>query len=329
MSDNHLPLKIQIPNQGWKQFLTARDEMLAAYDKARVLSAKRVVQTGHGNVAEAEFRKWLINFLPKKYGVTSGYIISQGLPNAEQVVHYDIIIYDQLESPVLWIDESSDTSSQGRSLAIPVEYVRGVIEVKSAFKKKNVEAAVAQLAKLKPLMAAIEPLNQPSQLYLSRNFFCATVFFELRKEDEMDFAALDALLEASSLRGFYGGYIVRAETLDKYDSGKLSLQWQNTGIKLSNKSLLFWSTSKSKKVREDLYVNMLLHHSETHFSEFAFDIIALLKGNYHPNVLSSLYGFGTTQFEAGHAADVKYYNPDDVKRYREETERFFNPKENQ
>ncbi len=65
MSDNHFPLKIQIPNQGWKQFLTARDEMLAAYDKARMLSAKRAVQTGHGNVAEAEFRKWLINFLPK------------------------------------------------------------------------------------------------------------------------------------------------------------------------------------------------------------------------------------------------------------------------
>jgi len=96
MSDNHLPLKIQIPNQGWKQFITARDEMLAAYDKARVLSDKRAVQTGHGVVAEAEFRKWLINFLPKRYGVTSGYIISQGVPNAQHMVHYDVIIYDQL-----------------------------------------------------------------------------------------------------------------------------------------------------------------------------------------------------------------------------------------
>jgi hypothetical protein len=303
--------------------------MLAAYDKARVLSRKRAVQTGHGIVAEAEFRKWLINFLPKRYGVTSGYIISQGLPNSDHLIHYDVIIYDQLESPVLWVDENPDSSSSGRSLAIPVEYVHGVIEVKSAFKKRNVEKAVAQLAKLKPLMAFTEALNHPSKLYLPRTFFCATVFFELRKEDEMDFAALDALVEASTLRGFYGGYILRAETLDKYYSGKLSLQWQDEDFKPSNQSLSFWSISKCKKMSENVYVKMLLHHSETHFSEFAFDIIALLKGSYHPNVLSSFYGFGTTQWEAGHAADIRYFNPDDVKRYKEETEKNFKPKQSE
>lgn len=300
--------------------------MLAAYDKARVLSSKRVVQTGHGNVAEAEFRKWLINFLPKKYGVTSGYIISQGLPNAEYMVHYDVIIYDQLESPILWVEENPDVSSSGRSLAIPVEYVHGVIEVKSAFKKKNVEKAVAQLAKLKSLMAFTDPLNQPLKLYLPMNFFCATVFFELRKEDEMDFAALDALVEASTLRGFYGGYILRIDTLDKYYSGKLSLLREDADREPWNKSLFFWSTSKSKKVSDGQYLKTQLHHSETHFSEFAFDIIALLKGRYHPNILSSLYGMGTTQWEEGHAVDIRYHNPDDVKRYREETDIFFKHK---
>ena len=322
MSDNQSPLKPQIPNQGWKQFLTARDEMLAAYDSARIKSSNRPVKVNHGNVAEAEFRKWLINFLPKRYGVTAGFIVSQGLPHAENMIHFDVIIYDQLESPILWVDGSPDSSESGRSLAIPVEYVHGVIEVKSAFKKDTVEKALAQLAKLKPLMAFIDPLNQPTKLYLPGNFFCATVFFELRKQDEKSFAALDALVEASTLRGFYGGYILRAETLDKYDSGKLTLQWQDADLKSSNTSLLFWSTSKSKKVSKNLYVKILLHHSETHFSEFAFDIIALLKGNYHPGSLSSLYGFGTTQLEAGHAADIRYFNPDDVKRYKEETEKF-------
>ena len=298
--------------------------MLAAYDKARVLSGKRAVQTGHGIVAEAEFRKWLINFLPKRYGVTSGYIISQGLPNSDFIFHYDVIIYDQLESPVLWVDENPDSSSSGRSLAIPVEYVQGVIEVKSAFKKRNVKKAVEQLAHLKPLMAFTEPSNQPSKLYLPKNFFCATVFFELRKEDEMDFAALDALSDASILRGFYGGYILRIDTLDKYYSGKISLIMQDEDLKSSNKSLLFWATSKSKKVSEGVYLKTQLNHSESYFSEFAFDIIALLKGTYHPNILSSFYGMGTTQWEAGHAADIRYFNPEEVKRYKEETEKFWN-----
>jgi hypothetical protein len=327
VKNDQSPLKMQIPNQGWKQFLTARDEMLAAYDKAKILSSKRAVQTAHGIVAEAEFRKWLNNFLPKRYGVTAGYIISQGMPNSEHMVHYDVIIYDQLESPVLWVDENPDTSPAGRSLAIPVEYVRGVIEVKSAFKKPTVEMAVQQLGKLKPLMAFTEPSNHPFKLYLPMGFFCATVFFELRKEDEMDFAALDALMEASKLRGFYGGYILRANTLDKYYSGKLSLIRESEDSKPWNKSLFFWSTSKSVKVGEKMFLKAQLHHSETHFSEFAFDIIALLKGSYHPNVLSSLYGMGTTDLEAGHAASVTYYNPDDVKRHQDEIERFFrNPK---
>jgi len=87
MADDQPKLHIQIPNQGWKQFLTGRDEMLAAYDRARVHSSKRTVQTGHGNVAEAQFRKWLSEFLPKRYGVTSGFIISQGVPNSQDLVH--------------------------------------------------------------------------------------------------------------------------------------------------------------------------------------------------------------------------------------------------
>ena len=297
--------------------------MLAAYDSARVHSAKRAVQTEHGNVAEAEFRKWLNEFLPKRYGVTSGYIISQGLPNSDYMVHYDVIIYDQLESPILWVDGSYDTSMQGRSLAIPVEYVRGVIEVKSSFRKKQVKTAIEQLAKLKPLMSFTEPKNHPLKVYLPWNFFCATVFFELRKEDERDFGAMDALLEASELKGYYGGYILRSDTLDKYYSGKLSLISQDTDIEPRNVSLIHWATSKCKKVSDERYVRIILHHSETHFSEFAFDIIALLKGNYNANTISSFYGMGTTQWEKGHAADIRHYNLEDVKMFKEETERLF------
>lgn len=317
MKNAQSKLMLQIPNLGWKQFLIARAEILAAYDNAKIHSEKREVKVRQGIVAEAEFRRWLSNFLPKRYGVTSGYIISQGLPNSEHLIHYDVIIYDQLESPVLWVDGSADSSGLGSYLAIPVEYVCGVIEVKSSLNKKSAQKAVAQLAKLKPLLRQIDPTEQPSKLYLPKNFFCAIVFFELRKEHEMEFSALDELVEGADLRGYYGGYILRGETLDQYSSGRLSLIREEKESVTYNESMLFWANSKSKKLGNGQYFKVLLQYSESHFSEFAFDVIAMLKGTYHPHVMSSMYGFGTTQFENGSASDRTYYKLEDVKKFEE------------
>lgn len=92
MSSNGSPLRAQMPTQGWKQFLTARTKMLAAYDIAKEQESNRQVKTRHGLVAEAEFRKWLSEFLPKRYGITSGFIVSPGISSAEHLVHYDVII---------------------------------------------------------------------------------------------------------------------------------------------------------------------------------------------------------------------------------------------
>lgn len=284
MSDKPSPLKPQWQSQAWKQFLAARDEMLDAYDNARKKNLKRPVKTEHGKVAEAEFRKWLTNFLPKKYGVTSGYIVSQGASKDESLPHYDVIIYEQLEAPILWIDDCADYSEQGRSLAIPVEYVRGVIEVKSSFNNKTTADAVKQLAKLKPLMQKIDHPQNPTKLYLPREFFCATVFFELRKEHDHDFVTLDNLLEATELRGFYGGCILRSEKQEEYYSGKIAIEAEREKVHNSNKSLSFWAYSQSKKINDNLYYRILLNHCESHFSRFAFDIIALLRGTYHPQI---------------------------------------------
>ena len=56
------PLKLQIPSQGWRQFLTARKNMLDAYDRAKEQGKIRGIQTLHGNVGEAMFREWLSDF---------------------------------------------------------------------------------------------------------------------------------------------------------------------------------------------------------------------------------------------------------------------------
>lgn len=317
---NQSPLRAQMPTQGWKQFLSGRNRMLAAYELAKEQEAGKQVKTRHGRVAEAEFRKWLSEFLPKRYGVTSGYIISPGISSKEFMAHYDVIIYDQLESPVLWVEDNPDSTDQGKSLAIPVEYVRAVLEVKSAFNKASAKKAVEQLAKLKPLLERVDPPNNPVKLYLPTNFFCATVFFELRKEDEKDFAALDELVKATMIRRYYGGVILQAETEYKLDSGKISFRNENVDAGPNNNtSLAFWASSKCLKYKEDSYFSLLLTYSETNFSEFAFDILALLKNTYRPNVLSSMYCMGSTNWEKGSCVERRYFIPEAVRRYKEET----------
>jgi hypothetical protein len=85
-------LKLQVPAQGWRQFLTGRKEMLDAFDRAREQSRAHEVETFHGRVAEAAFRKWLAEFLPGRFGVTSGYIVSPGVSSSQKVPHFDVII---------------------------------------------------------------------------------------------------------------------------------------------------------------------------------------------------------------------------------------------
>jgi len=93
-----------------------------------------------------------------------------------------------------------------------------------------------------------------------------------------------------------------------------------------NKSLSFCASSKCKKLGSNYY-SIYLNHFESNFSEFAFDIIAMLKGNYNPNILSSLYGMGSTQWEKGSAVDIRYFKPDDVKKFREANLHIFPNKE--
>lgn len=294
-------LKFEIPAQGWSQFLTARKEMLDSFDKARTQSRKHKVETYHGNVAEAEFRKWLQNFLPKKYAVTSGYIISPGISDNEKAPHFDVIIYEYLESPILWIEESPDMSIQGRSLAIPVEYVKGVIEVKSAFKKSTVLDAIKHLRELKKLMSGIDTPNERYRMYLPKDFFCGLAFFELRKANELDRAALNSIINGIDLRGFMGGIILRGEGHSKQLTGKINLLQSETGINLmirkpKDSLLKEICESDSVKINDSLYFEAILIWSEPSFSQYSFDLVAFMNGTYEVGRLSSFQGLGTTEW---------------------------------
>lgn len=294
-------LKFEMPAQGWSQFLTARKEMLDSYDKARIHSRKHIVETEHGNVGEAEFRNWLKNFLPKKYAVTSGYIISAGVSDTEKAPHFDVIIYGHLDAPVLWIEDSHDKSEQGRSLAIPAEYVKAVIEVKSAFKNKTVKDAIEHLGELQKLMSGIDSPDERYKMYLPEDFFCGIAFFELRKDDEFDKAALNSMVNGIQLRGFRGGIILRGEGHIKQLTGKIDLTQSETAmtstIKKPDMSLLSgWGNADSVRITDSLHFGAMLMWTEPNFSGYAFDLVALLNGTFEIGRLSSFHALGTTEW---------------------------------
>ena len=297
MNDNELALAL--PAQGWRQFLTARHEMLAAYDSARSKSKVHEIETYHGNVAEAEFRRWLSDFLPKRYGVTAGYIISQGVKSGEKLPHFDVVIYDALNSPVLWIEEDADTSMAGRSMAIPAEYVLGVLEVKASLTSANVTKAIEHLGDLVPLLGGVDDPSERYKIYLPQQFFCGLVFFELRKSEEYSEAVLKNLLGALALRGFIGGVVLRGEGHANAVTGKLEILRSDKPIELtfdkSKRSLLqVIQMSGSIRVTDTLHFSTSLMWSEPIFSQFAFDILAIMQGTYEHGRLSSFHGVGSS-----------------------------------
>lgn len=291
-------LTIKFPSQGWKQILTARKEMLDAYDRAREQARSHEVETYHGAVAEAACRKWLGSFLPKRYGVTSGYVVSPGLGSNVKTPHFDVIIYDQLESPILWIEESSDTSSQGRSLAIPVEYVRAILEVKVSFSAKTIRESLAHLRDLAPLLGDVDPPTERYKLHLPSTFSCGLLFFELRQREMRSEAALSELIGGLGLRGFFGGLILRGEGLTLPQSARLSLIQSETPIAgtltAGDTPLLEFGMSKSVAVADMVHIGSMLMWSESGFAEFAFDLIAMIQGTYEVGRRSSFYGIGGT-----------------------------------
>jgi hypothetical protein len=290
-------LKVEFPAQGWRQFLTSRKEMLDAYDRAREKAKSHEVETFHGKVAEAELRNWLSTFLPKRYGVTSGYIVSLGLKSTEKTPHFDVIIYDQLDSPVLWVEDFPDASPQGRSLAIPAEHVRCVLEVKASFSPKTVGDAIEHLADLLPLMGGPDEPQEKYKLHFPPTFCCGLIFFELRQEHQFSKAAMNRIVSAIQVRGFFGGIILRGEGHTREDTGKLSLLRSETPIKSIKASLLSIGMAASIKIADNLHFGSMLMWSEMNFSQFGFDVIAMMQGTYEVGRLSSFHGMGTSERE--------------------------------
>lgn len=293
-------LKLNVPTLGWEQMLTGRKEMLDKYDVAKKQAKVHEVEVSHGPAAEAAVREWLTAFLPQRYGVTSGYIVSPGVDSESKLPHYDVIIFDRLESPILWVEKHSDLSEQGRVLAIPVEHVQAVLEVKSAMSSVTVRKAIEHLHDLAPLMSGFDPPGSAYKLHLPEQFTCAAVFFELRTTEDHSEAALEAFVEGIDLRGYLGGLVLRAESHTSANTGRVNLILSETPIEKSTVSqtpLSEFGISKSTQGGERQHVAAQINWMEADFARFGFDLIARMQGTYQPGILSSFYGMGSSYTE--------------------------------
>lgn len=245
------------------------------------------VETDHGRVAEAQFRKWLTEFLPKRFGVTSGYILSQGKSEEEKLPHYDVIIYDQLESPVLWLKDNPDQSHAGLTRAIPCEYVRAIIEVKSAFNSTTASQAVEHLNDLKSLLTNVDGPNTRYSRYLPEKVVLTTVFFESRIQNAKE--ALNKLNAIIKLRGYIGGIILRGSGQPDDFAGSLeAVRALPSEFVSDDQHTLVQSEPIDDKGNK---ISMILLWTPIAFSQYMFGLLDMLKGNFQYGVIPSLYGF--------------------------------------
>jgi hypothetical protein len=116
---------------------SARKLMITEFDGAKA----DIPHYGErGAEVEKILIKWLENYLPKRFGVCSGFIIDDGDKISPQT---DVIIYDALNSPVL---RHSD-----KSLILPADNVAVAIEVKSRLTKDAFIDASNKIKEIKSL----------------------------------------------------------------------------------------------------------------------------------------------------------------------------------
>ncbi|MGR5209726.1 DUF6602 domain-containing protein [Vibrio rotiferianus] len=179
---------------GYQEFNSVRDKIVSDYKDAKKKYGNRPAFTEHGSVSEELLINWLQDSLPQKYGVTSGYIIPDLYVETYSVYHFDIIVYDRFESPVLWVEP---TEGNSKARAIPAKHVFAVYELKASLTPESVGSALDKL----------QSISQYAELF-PNNFHTKAVFMELpKKHVEKKSAVLNKFLVSDSIYGFSGAYV--------------------------------------------------------------------------------------------------------------------------
>lgn len=107
-----------------------------------------------GSEFETALCRILRDFLPNKYGICRGFVVSHNGKKAGD----DIIIFDQERFPTLRLLNREDISIKEQ---IPIEAVYAYIEVKHTLDNKSFGKAISQIIKVKKLIAS----RQKRKLY--------------------------------------------------------------------------------------------------------------------------------------------------------------------
>jgi hypothetical protein len=114
-------------------------------------------------------------------------------------------------------------------------------------------------------------------------------------------AGLEALIDGARLRGFFGGVILRAEGHTLQHTGRIRLTRSETRtestVKGSQISIGEYALSTSREIGEKFHLGAMVMWSESNFAQFAFDLVAMLQGNFEPGFVSSFYGMGSSFHE--------------------------------
>jgi hypothetical protein len=221
--------------------------------------------------------------------VTSGYVISPGFIDEDPITHFDVIIYDKLDSPVLWRENNPDLSEQGCSRPIPVEHVLAVLEVKSTLTKATASDAIGKLYQLAPLLAQIDNPDEYYPKYLSSKFICGVVFF---KADSSNRTSVLTPLIAPELRGYFGG-VVLSSSADPFcaEAGQIQLTHNEDPVPETNETVLssVITFPPSREVAGQHFSVLLMWHPNS-FAFFAYELLARLRGTYRPGFAASGHG---------------------------------------
>jgi hypothetical protein len=186
-------------------------------------------------------------------------------------------------------------------LALPVEYVRAVFEVKSQWSSSTLREALEHLGELRPVMEGTDSAGERYKLHLPPNFFCGVIFCDLKKEHANSDATLTSLMAGVGLRGFIGGVVLRGEGHTDPHTGRLFLTrfatLTESTLTKNETSLLEFGLTSTIAVAENVHIAAMLTWGESTFAEFAFDIVAMLQGTFEVGRLSSLYGVGNSWLE--------------------------------
>ncbi len=306
MGNDSLPKRVAHVNATTMR--SERQRMLDQYYNAKEQDQEDACRTSHGNAAENIFRCWLSRFLPKRFGVAKGYVVSPRIGGEMPADEWDIIIYDAIESPILYYRNEAGEEKLG----LPVEHVLAVIEVKASLNEKSSVQTNKKLMKLLPLTAS--PEHRPESHFLRKSFFCQSVFFETRVDTLTQYRGslqnLVALCGEQTL-GYGGGTVLYSERLpgEKTEySGYMMLGRDFYGC-LSTDGLLEMTESAETLV-PPIHIPDVPVVSSTHkmfmsiiwdpngFYHYLWELVYLLKGGEEagaPRAWHEMYGADWTE----------------------------------